>query len=126
MASPPPSVFFANYGEITNSQIQQSSPGASQALNVARDQHERLCEIVESLGTEARGLGLQSEDQSVVESDLQAAAQQLERPKLNLPVISGLLEAIKASGEESIVEGAKEAVSRLVDEALSLISQHWP
>lgn len=87
---------------MTNSQIQQSSPGASQKLNVlGQEEVQRLQPVVQSLRNQIDDFGLEEADRSELEAEIRTLESQMASPKPKKEIVeSGLRSA------QRILEGA--------------------
>ena len=92
---------------ITNSPIQQGSPGATQSLTVLSQDHKSQLEgIVRSLQTSIDDLGLGEEDKAELEAEVRTLEAQVASPKPKKEIVRPSLQSAKR-----ILEGAAVTVA---------------
>nr|WP_319490634.1 hypothetical protein [uncultured Desulfobacter sp.] len=89
---------------MQNSQLQQNSPGASQTLNVGPDL-SRLIEFVSKIRADIKELGLNSDSENELNSEISTIEIQSKSPNPKSKIISESLKTIR-----SILEGAAGSV----------------
>ena len=100
-------VYKINAHTITNSPIQQGSPGATQSLTIiSPDQKQQLNDIVRSLRTSIDELGLGDEDKAELEADVRTLESQVASPKPKKEIVHPSLQSAK-----NILEGAVTTVT---------------
>ena len=100
------------HGDIVNSQLQQSSPGAQQQVEYNLDQRRQVQDFVAEVRRYLPELGLAEEDQNALEADLQTAEIQAKSPRPSTGIIKHCLKAIKAV---LISAASTEVQSQLLD-----------
>lgn len=99
----PVNIVFAN--AITNSPIQQSSPGATQSLHVLKhDDLQQLKTFLQDLRGEIDGLGLDNDQRAEIEADVRTVEEQVNSPRPKQEIIQPSLSSIRR-----ILEGSASA-----------------
>jgi CHAT domain-containing protein len=103
---------------ITNSPIQQGSPGATQSLTVLSQDHQSQLEaIVQSLKTSIDDLELGDEDKAELEAEVQTLEAQLASPKPKKEVIRPGLQSVRrileGAASQTTASGLLEAIQTL-------------
>jgi hypothetical protein len=92
---------------ITNSPIQQGSPGATQSLTViGQDHQQQLEDIVQQLRTSIDGMGLEVEDKAELEAEVRTLEAQVASPKPKKEIVHPSLQSAR-----NILEGAASGVT---------------
>ena len=92
---------------ITNSPIQQGSPGATQSLTViGQDHQQQLSDIVRSLKTSIDDLGLAEEDKAELEAEVGTFEAQVASPKPKKEIVGPSLQSAK-----NILEGTASSLT---------------
>ncbi len=100
-------VYKINAHTITNSPIQQGSPGATQSLTVIGEDHKQnLEDIVRSLRSSIDQLGLEDGDKAELEAEVQTLEAQVTSPKPKKEIVHPSLQSAK-----NILEGAASSVT---------------
>jgi hypothetical protein len=93
-----------NIGSMENSQLQQDSPGASQIFNVGADSSQ-LIEFVSKIKASVKELGLDSDSEKELNSEILTIEIQSKSPKPKSNIIFESLKTIR-----SVLEGAAGSV----------------
>lgn len=109
---PPANIIYI--GEMRNSQIQQGSPEATQVATFNENMYEELKEVIQSLKESIDQLGIDQQQKSELQADIQTIEAQRSSSKPKAAIITECLGSIKR-----ILEGA--AGSALVSGLLSKI-----
>ena len=109
-----PPANFIYIGEMRNSQIQQGSPEATQVATFNENKYEELKEVIQSLKESIDQLGIDQQQKSELQADLQTIEAQISSPKPKTAIITNCIGSIKR-----ILEGA--ASSALASSLLSKI-----
>jgi len=92
---------------ITNSPIQQGSPGATQSLTViGQDHQQQLSDIVRSLKISIDDLGLAEEDKADLEAEVGTLEAQVASPKPKKEIVGPSLQSAK-----NILEGTASSLT---------------
>jgi len=91
--------------QMTNSQIQQASPGASQVISILENKYDELKEIIKLLNESLNKLGLQQQQLSEMQVEIQTIELQLSSPKPKNTILTESLKSIKCI-LESVVGSA--------------------
>ena len=101
----PPAVNIISIGQMTNSHIQQASPGATQVVNIGPDKYEELKQVVYSLKESIDKLSLQPQQRSELEAEIVTIETQISSPKPKSTIIAECLKSIR-----NILEGAASGI----------------
>lgn len=82
-------------GNMVGSQIQQASPGARQTATISANKLEELKEVVESLKTSLHNLGLEPQQKSDLQAEMQTMEAQMTSSKPKRAVITASLSCIR-------------------------------
>lgn len=115
----PPAVNIISIGQMTNSHIQQASPGATQVVNIGPDKYEQLKQVVYSLKESIDNLSLQPQQRSELEVEIITIETQMSSPKPKSTIIAECLKSIR-----NILEGAASGIiaSGLLNKIASLLA----
>ena len=103
---------------ITNSPIQQGSPGATQTLTVLSQDHQQQLEgIVRSLRTTIDDLGLGDEDKAELEAELRTLEAQVASPKPKKEIVRSSLQSAK----DILVGAAATVAGHEIIEGINLL-----
>lgn len=75
-------------GDITTSQIQQASSGATQKLIISSDKKEKIIKEIESLKKAIEQYSIQQEQRSEINAEIRTIQEQLKSPKPKFKIIS--------------------------------------
>jgi hypothetical protein len=92
---------------ISNSPIQQGSPGATQSLTfIGQDQQQQLEDIVRSLRASIDDLGLEEADRAELEAEVQTLEAQVASPRPKKEIVQPSLQSAR-----NILQGAASGVT---------------
>lgn len=111
-----PPANFIYVGQMINSQIQQASPGAAQAVTISENKYDELRKIIQSLKESIDQLGLQPHQKSELQSEITTIEVQMSSSKPKPTIITECLKSVR-----NILEGAAGSV--LAAGLLSKIAQ---
>ncbi|MEK7396069.1 MAG: hypothetical protein AAB116_03935 [Candidatus Poribacteria bacterium] len=113
-----PPVNIISIGQMVNSQIQQSSPGANQTTNINEDKLKELGEIVQSLRDSLDKFPLKDQQKSDLQAEIQTIEAQMASSKPKSVIIKESFHSIR-----NILEGAAGSLlaSELLRELLNKI-----
>jgi hypothetical protein len=107
---------------ITNSPIQQGSPGATQSLTVLSQDHQSQLEgIVRSLKTSIDDLGLGDEDKAELEAEVRTLEAQVASPKPKKEIVRPSLQSAKRILESAAVTVAGHEIIEGINLLLSAV-----
>ena len=96
-----PPANFIYIGEMRNSQIQQGSPEATQVATFNENRYEELKEVIQSLKESIDQFGIDQQQKSKLQTDIQMIEAQISSSKPKATIITNCLGSIKR-----ILEGA--------------------
>ncbi len=96
-----PPLNFIYIGQMTNSQIQQASPSATQVNTIGEDRYEEVKKIIQSLKESIDQLGLVAQQKSDLQAEIQTIEAQMSCSKPKGTLITECLGSIRR-----ILEGA--------------------
>lgn len=96
-----PPANFIYIGEMRNSQIQQGSPEATQVATFNENRYEELREVIQSLNESIDQFGIDQQQKSELQADIQKIEAQISSSKPKAAIITNRLGSIKR-----ILEGA--------------------
>jgi hypothetical protein len=94
-------VNIISVGQMISSQIQQTSPEATQVVTVGESRHEELKEVIQSLKKSIEQLGLSPQQKSDLQAEIQTIDAQMSSSKPKATIITECLGTIRR-----ILEGA--------------------
>jgi len=100
---------------MTNSAIQQASPGAVQSLSFTYEKRNDLREIVEAIVTAVDQLNLNDEEQTDLVADAESIEAQLKKSKPNPSLIQGCLEGMKTTLTKAASAAATSGAAALAN-----------
>lgn len=109
-----------NIGTMTNSAIQQNSPGAVQSLALTQKHWNDVEEIVTAIVSAIDQLGLSDGDKSDLLADAETIQAQLKKSSPNTSLIRSCLEGVKSGLSKAVTSAASSGASAL---AKGLIGQ---
>ena len=90
-----PPANFIYIGEMRNSQIQQGSPEATQVATFNENRYEELKEVIQSLKESIDQFGIDQQQKSKLQTDIQMIEAQISSSKPNATIITECLDSIK-------------------------------
>ncbi len=126
MANEKPNQSTVTVGTMTNSILQQNSPGASASVRViTNDEKTKVEEILKHVAALVDALPLSGDDKDEMKEDIQTAEQQLERKNPKAGIISTCLKAIlqklTAAATGALAAHAASGVQWAIDRITALL-----
>lgn len=97
----PPAINVISVGQMTNSQIVQASPGATQELIISPDQREELLKEIESLKKVIEQYSIEQEQILEINAEIKTIEEQLKSPRPKRKIIYECGKSIR-----NVLEGA--------------------
>lgn len=113
-----PPVNIIHVGQMINSQIQQSSPGATQVITFSEEKSEELREVIKALKESIDQLNLEMQQKSDLQAEIQTIEAQMCSSNPKPSIITECLSSIRR-----ILEGAAGSIiaSNLLSKILALL-----
>ena len=110
-------------GKMTNSAIQQNSPGAVQSLTFTQENRDDVQEIVAAIVSAVDQLGLGDDDRSDLLADVETIQAQLKKSSPNPSLIRSCLEGVKSGLSEVATSAASSGAASLAKGLIDKLGQ---
>lgn len=91
----PAVINITSIGQMKNSQIQIDSPGATQVATFNENRYEKLKEVIQSIKESIDQFGIDQQQKSELQADIQTIELQISSPKPKATIITECLGSIK-------------------------------
>lgn len=109
---------------MTNSAIQQASPGAVQSLTFTQENRNEVQEIVDAIRTTIEQLDLGKEEKSDLLADAESIQAQLKKTKPNTSLIHSCLEGVKTGLTKVATSAASSSAAALANGLIERIGNY--
>jgi len=114
-----------NVGTMTNSAIQQNSPGAFQSLAFTQENRNDIEGIVDAILTTIDQLGLANDDKSELLADIESIQAQLKKAKPTPSMIRSCLEGVRTGLTKVATSAASSAAAALAKGLIEKIGNYF-